>query len=311
MKQTITLLFLITTYLTNAQESNKIEIDLEKYFSKINEENIEYLIPYRNYESMFGWYDMRDGKFVTPAIFNEVDFETNKTLTFTYNSIEYNFSLPHKIEQVKWVRGFPSDDPIADDSLLGFHVENQTIDRYSSKFKKVRIINEKSDHKIGIATNLENMQGIIDEKGNIAAGFDFKFSEIDYFKNDKDEIYFITKKPSEKLYVIYSKDGKEVSMRPIIDYRLVSPYKLIKHGEYPFQTEKICVVTFPNYEDNILDENTFKFILSKGDYGISKVNVRELKINDKKVKKYICLAINNDGFYYVDELGIKYKYMIQ
>lgn len=311
MNRIITLLFLIITSLANAQENNKTEADLKKYFSKINEKNIEYLIPYRNFDALYGWYDIRNAKIVTPAIFEKTHFEKNKILEFTYDSVLYEFSIPQKIEQIKFLRGFPSDDPITDNSISGFHAEDQTIDRYSSKFKKVRIIDKKSNYNIGIATNLENMQGVIDENGNVVAGFDFKFSEIDYFKNDKDEVYFITKKPQEKFYIIYSREGKEVPLRPIINYRLVSPNKLLEHGEYPFQEEKICVVTFPNNEDNILDENTFNFILSKGDYGIAKVDVRELLFNNKKIKKYICLIINNDGYYYVDELGIKYKYMIK
>lgn len=286
MKQISILLLSILTCVLNAQENNKTGADLEKYFSKINSKNIEYLIPYRNYESMYGWYDIRDKKIVIPAIFDKADFEINKTLAFTYNSVQYNFSLPQKIEPVQFVRGFPSDDdPIEDDGILGFRVKDQKIDRYSSKFKKVRLINEKSDYKIGIATNLNNMYGVIDEKGDIVAGFDFKFSEIDYFKNDKNEIYLIAKEHSDKFYIIYSKDGKKMPIRPIKDYHLVSFGKLMKHGDDCFQEEKICVLTFANDEDNILDENTFNLILSKPDYGITKVNVRELKINDKKVKK--------------------------
>lgn len=311
MKQTITLLFLIITSIIHAQENNKTVADLEKYFTKINEKNIEYLIPYRNYEGMFGWYDIRDTKIITPAVFDKVYFETNKILTFKYNSVEYKFSLPQKIEEIELLRGFPPDEPIVDNTISGFQLENNYLSRYSSKFKNVRIINENTNSKIGIATNLENMQGIIDEKGNSIADFDFKFSEIDYFKNDKNEIYFITKKASEKFYIIYSGEGKEVPLQPIINYRLVSVGKLLRHGDYPFQEEKLCVVTFPNQEDNILDQNTFKFILSKGDYGISNVHVRKLKFNNKIVKKYICLIVNNDGPYYIDELGTKYKYMIQ
>ncbi|WP_433830756.1 hypothetical protein [Flavobacterium anhuiense] len=305
MKRTITLLLLFSIFLVNAQAISTEETNLEQYFKNINANNIEYLVPYKNSQAKFGWYDLRDLKIITPAVFDSADFEYNKILYFTYNSVDYEFSLPQKIKKVEYLRGFPTE-PIADEGIAGFKIEDGSY-RYSTKFKELQIINENANSKIAIATNLNSKKGLINQDGTVLAGLDFNFNQLDYFQNDKKEIYFLTKKPNDIDFYIYDRNGKEVKFMPFIEYNIVSADgKLYPNYITPYQDEKLCVIKLENHQQNVFDENTFKFILPQAYSNIEHVRV----IKSKKKKKYLVRIKSGRDNFYVDQTGKNYDYVI-
>ncbi len=180
-------------YINTTKLVQKKFLSLKKELVKINSNNFSLAIPYL-FNGKWGWLNKNTLQPLTKPIFQYTDFMSKDGLYFVYKNEKYiytnelNVSVNRRYagEDNMVSAGERTQTILSDTNFFkGFKADKYGISEISREFSNVQLVPEsRVKERIGIATNLLGLKGIINEDGSILDGFNFKFAELAFFLND-------------------------------------------------------------------------------------------------------------------------------
>jgi hypothetical protein len=272
----------------------------------------------------WGWLHKKTKMPLSKPFFDYTDFKNGSGLYFTYKGKQLLYAndltikpLTPEQEGDAVMSRMAFVPAIVEDSVMhGFTLAGGDVKSFSNRFTNIYLINEHNyTERIAIATDKENKKGIIREDGTVIQGFDFNFSDIDYFGGPLKQIFFLAKAINSGLYIIYNRKGEVVFNEPVSEYNDFYNYETTPLGKYiytGFLSYNYTVFKY-NSKATVFDKQTQKTIFKISYDKVLMINGptdgmdRTGSTTSNGITAAYFLVTDQGSTFYVDNTGTEYK----